>query len=149
MSFYTKLRNGKEYPYFRAGAEDEFALGPKDNPNIRNINKALEYISKKNDHYFEIEKKLFDMLPEPERKEYLSKRAAELLAWVRRLEELQKMKQTQLSLGVSDSKIIASQSIKKSTFLKKSRSVNAPPIKKTLKKHKKGSKKKKKKHEKK
>jgi hypothetical protein len=87
MSFVSKKASGKDYPYFRAGGEGQYYLGRPEKPNVQNILKSLDYVKDKSTHYFEVEDKLIAMLPEPERKEYLSKRSAELLARLRRLEE--------------------------------------------------------------
>jgi hypothetical protein len=90
VSITTKKSKGIDYLYFQAGVGKTLYLGPKEDltkVKSDNVLKSLDYVKDKSTHYFEVEDKLISMLPEPERKEYLSKRSAELLARLRRLEE--------------------------------------------------------------
>lgn len=148
MSFYKKNPHGsREYDMFVEGANTEYSLGYEGRPNVANINKALDYIKVKNNHYFEIEKKLLDMLPEPERKEYLSKRTPEIRGWIRRLEEeLQKMKQITVPLGPAPvRRLHITPNIKPSRTSPSHGSTNLHAVKKRIDADKKTKKKKKKK----
>lgn len=93
MGIFTKNNHGIEYLYALAG-KSQFFLGRKDEPdnlNLNNLRKSTKIIDQNFDKmlekYLEDVKEHSSYMPGPERKEYLSKRSAELLARLRRLEE--------------------------------------------------------------
>ena len=77
MSIHIKKIHDDEYPYFRAGAKEQYALGTSTKPNIQNIRKALDYVTEKNSHYSKVEQELILMLPQQEKDQYISKRLKE------------------------------------------------------------------------
>ncbi|MDE2590560.1 MAG: hypothetical protein KGL95_12955 [Patescibacteria group bacterium] len=70
MSFFTELQGKVEHEYFQAGPGKKIYLGRKDRPQTarpENIRKALEYVNKKNRHYFEVMDKLLSRLPQQDK----------------------------------------------------------------------------------
>lgn len=93
MTIYKKQSHGKSHLYGRTEKGEEY-IGPENDPtkwNRRVVTKILAKESKKIQdsltHYIDDIQLLSLYMPEPERKEYLSKRSAELLARLRLLEE--------------------------------------------------------------
>ncbi|HJT10434.1 MAG TPA: hypothetical protein VJ771_06600 [Candidatus Nitrosotalea sp.] len=97
MGLSVKKIHGKDFLYYQEHGKS-ILIGPKgeyDKGNLDKINYALTHndsrITKLLEKYVEETLELSLYMPEPERKEYLSKRSAELLARLRRLEpEVQK-----------------------------------------------------------
>jgi hypothetical protein len=74
MSFFTELQGKVEQEYFQAGPGKKIYLGRKDRPqSVRpeNIRKALEYVNRKNRHYFEITDKLLSRLSQQDKDKIL------------------------------------------------------------------------------
>jgi len=92
MGLHVKNSHGKDFLYYLMG-KDQIFIGPKseyDKGDLPNVSKAIDHydtkIEKILDKYVSEILELSNYMPEPERKEYLSKRSAELLARLRRLE---------------------------------------------------------------
>lgn len=142
MPVYKKPSHGKIHLYGGHG-EDQPYIGPIDDPQKWDVKVASETQKRDDDIFDKQFQKYVDnvlllslYMPEPERKEYLSKRTAELLARLRRLEgELQKTTITPIS-QVSTSgigQIITHVATKPRSFFQQSRSFNAPSMKKITK----------------
>lgn len=93
MGIFTKNNHGIEYLYALAG-KFQFFLGRKDEPdnlNLNNLRKSIKIIDQNFDKtlekYLEDVKEYSSYIPQPDRNEYLSKRTAELVGRLRRLEE--------------------------------------------------------------
>lgn len=57
MSFFTERQGRVEHEYFQAGSGKKIYLGRKDKPESakpENIRKALDYVTEKNMHYFQV-----------------------------------------------------------------------------------------------
>lgn len=70
MSFFTELQGKVEHEYFQAGPGKKIYLGRKDRPQSarpENIRKALEYVNRKNRHYFEITDQLLSRLSQQDK----------------------------------------------------------------------------------
>lgn len=96
MPIYKKKTHGKSHLYGRIDNKEEY-IGPEDNPQKWNygiLKKVLkveeEKINESLTRYIDDTLLLSLGIPEPERKEYLSKRTTELLGRLRRIgEEIQ------------------------------------------------------------
>jgi len=116
MGLIIRNIHGKDFLVYLLEKEQLY-IGPKgeyDKGKIEIVRKAIKHNDQKIDKvlqkYIEDVKELSNYLPEPERKEYLSKRTSELLGRLRLLEEeLQKVKATQIALGVGTTQKIISQ----------------------------------------
>ncbi|TBR09349.1 MAG: hypothetical protein EPO62_05225 [Candidatus Nitrosotenuis sp.] len=100
MSLFEEKKGNIIQENFQAGRKKIY-LRNKDKPesiNVEHAYEALSYLKDKLNHYSEIENKIIMMLPQPERNEYLSKRTAELVGMLRRLEE--KLSGTKIKPGL-------------------------------------------------
>lgn len=74
MSFFIEMQGKVEHEYFQAGPGKKIYLGRKDKPeSVRsdNVRKALEYVNKKNRHYFEITYQLLSRLSKEDKDEII------------------------------------------------------------------------------
>jgi hypothetical protein len=74
VSFTYKKHKGKEYLYFQAGREGTYYISPRDysgGVNIENVEKCLEYMTKRMANDRDIIERLISLLPRDEKQHYL------------------------------------------------------------------------------
>lgn len=130
MGLFIKNNHGIEYVYSLIG-KTHFYIGPKNTPeqtNTENVRKAVSLLDDQFNKFFD--KYLNDLeehlsyLPEPERKEYLSKRTTELLGRLRLPEEVIPKKTSGLNIHFTNATAAASPSRKEMDKEIKKRSKN-------------------------
>lgn len=96
MTIYKKQSHGKSHLYGRTADGEEY-IGPEDDPTRWNRNIVIKILEKENKkildsmyRYMDDVRLLTLYMTERERKEYLSKRYAELLSRLRQLNQRQK-----------------------------------------------------------
>ncbi len=134
MGLIIRNIHGKDFLVYLLEKEQLY-IGPKgeyDKGKIEIVRQAIKHNDQKIDKvlqkYIEDVKELSNYLPESERKEYLTKRTAELLGRLRRLEEeLQKIKSTTIAF-TGTSAVVSIKPPTSSKSLSSSRSYHSPSL---------------------